>query len=78
MRLRTIFRVHTEHEDAVLAQDTYLSPAQLHDLELSHGIKASTVFQHEGEAIFIPAGCVHQVIHSIICFAIIHDIKGIG
>jgi len=77
-RLRTVFQVHTEHEDPVLAQNTYLTPAQLHDLELNHGIKAYTVFQHEGEAVFIPAGCAHQVICGMICFAIILDTKDIG
>ncbi|KAH9048628.1 hypothetical protein EDB83DRAFT_2170073, partial [Lactarius deliciosus] len=58
-RLRKILSVHTE--DPVLAQNTYLTPARLRQLELSHDIKAYTFFQHEGEAVFIPVGCAHQV-----------------
>lgn len=60
-RLRKVLRVHAESEDPVLAQNTYLTPAQLCGLELNHNIKAYTFFQHEGEAVFIPAGCAHQV-----------------
>ncbi|KAI9446277.1 hypothetical protein H4582DRAFT_1793160, partial [Lactarius indigo] len=59
--LRQILSVHTEPEGPVLAQSTYLTPARLCELELSHGIKAYTFFQHEGDAVFIPAGCAHQV-----------------
>ncbi|KAH9009263.1 hypothetical protein EDB84DRAFT_1659384 [Lactarius hengduanensis] len=60
-RLREVIQVHNEPEDPVLAQNTYLSPSALCELELQHGIKASTFIQREGEAVFIPAGCAHQV-----------------
>ncbi|KAI9446920.1 hypothetical protein BJY52DRAFT_1193828 [Lactarius psammicola] len=61
MRLRKVLRAHTEPEDPVFAQNTYLTPAQLHELERNHNVKPYTFFQHEGEAVFIPAGCAHQV-----------------
>ncbi|KAI9429749.1 hypothetical protein BJY52DRAFT_1133757 [Lactarius psammicola] len=60
-QLRKILSMHTESKDPVLAQNTYLTPNRLRELELSHGIKVYTFFQHEGEAVFIPAGCAHQV-----------------
>ncbi|KAI9437080.1 hypothetical protein BJY52DRAFT_1107277, partial [Lactarius psammicola] len=60
-QLRKILSVHPEPEDPVLAQNTYLDPARLRELELKHNIKAYTFFQREGEAVFIPAGCAHQV-----------------
>jgi hypothetical protein len=76
-RLREVLRVHNDPEDPVLAQNTYLSPSVLRELEQS-GIKASTFIQHEGDAVFIPAGCAHQVSRSLICATIDHDIRGIG
>lgn len=61
MRLKKVLRVHTDPEDPVLAQNTYLTPARLRELEVNHEINAYTFFQREGEAVFIPAGCAHQV-----------------
>jgi hypothetical protein len=60
-RLRTVLRVDAESEDPVLTQNAYLTPARLRELELHRNIKAYTFFQREGEAVFIPAGCAHQV-----------------
>jgi [histone H3]-dimethyl-L-lysine9 demethylase len=60
-RLRTVLRVHGDPEDPILAQNTYLGPSALRKLESQHGIKASTFIQREGDAVFIPAGCAHQV-----------------
>jgi JmjC domain, hydroxylase len=77
-RLKTVLRVHDDPEDPILAQNTYLSPSALRELELQHEIKASTFIQHEGDAVFIPAGCAHQVSCSSICATIDHDVKGIG
>src|SRR6266702_2479279 len=77
-RLRKILSVHTKPEDPVLAQNTYLTPARLRELELSHGIKAYTFFQHEGEAVFIPAGCAHQVSYSLICVTTVQDVESVG
>ena len=77
-RLRKILSVHTKPEDPVLAQNTYLTPARLCELELSHGIKAYTFFQHEGEAVFIPAGCAHQVSYSLICVTTVQDVESVG
>lgn len=77
-RLRNVLRVDNDPEDPVLAQSTYLSSSMLRDLEQHNNIKASTFIQHEGDAVFIPAGCAHQVSCSLICTTIDHDIRGIG
>ena len=53
MQLRKVLLAHENHEDPVLTQNTYLSPSALHELELQHGIKATTFIQHEGDAVFI-------------------------
>ena len=70
--------MHTESEDPVLAQNTYLTPDRLRELELSHGIKVYTFFQHEGDAVFIPAGCAHQVCHSLIRVTTVQDVESVG
>ncbi len=77
-RLGKILRVHTEPEDPVFAQNTYLTPAQLRELELNHNIKPYTFFQREGEAVFIPAGCAHQVSCSLLRITTVQDIEDTG
>lgn len=47
--------------DIIHDQQVYLSPEQMDDLHLETGIKPYTVLQFLGDAIFIPAGSVHQV-----------------
>lgn len=48
--------------DPIHSQQIYLTPALLDELACKHGIKAITIRQHVGDAIFIPAGSVHQVL----------------
>ncbi|KAA1479365.1 hypothetical protein DENSPDRAFT_757505, partial [Dentipellis sp. KUC8613] len=48
-------------DETVLAHTVYLTADILHHLEKEHGVKPWTIHQQIGEAIFIPAGCVHQV-----------------
>lgn len=60
-QLRKVLWVHDDHEDPVLAQNMYLSPSAVRELEHQYDIKACTFIQHEGDAVFIPAGCAHQV-----------------
>ena len=52
------------------SQRFYFTPHMLAELERQHGIRPYTIRQHSGEAIYIPAGCAHQVrypscIHSL-------------
>ena len=77
-QLRKVLQVHDDHEDPILAQTVYLNPSVMRELEHRYDIKACTFIQREGDAVFIPAGCAHQVSHSLICVAVALDINGIG
>ena len=77
-QLRKVLKEHDDHEDPILAQSMFLGPSAMHRLEHQYGIKACTFIQQEGDAVFIPAGCAHQVSHSLICVAVALDINGIG
>jgi JmjC domain, hydroxylase len=43
------------------SQTVYFTETMLKELEARHGIRPFTIRQFTGEAIFIPAGCAHQV-----------------
>lgn len=47
--------------DLIHNQQTFLSPSMLQELRQKHGVYPYVVQQHVGEAVFIPAGCAHQV-----------------
>ncbi|EPQ59939.1 hypothetical protein GLOTRDRAFT_30135, partial [Gloeophyllum trabeum ATCC 11539] len=47
--------------DPIHNQQTYLTPSMLGRLRSDYGVSAYTIRQCPGEAIFIPAGCAHQV-----------------
>ena len=60
--LRT--RHHEKFPDAehpIHSQAIYFTPSMLEELYVQYGILPFTIRQHVGEAIFIPAGCAHQV-----------------
>ena len=42
------------------SQKTFLTPSHLRELR-ARGIRAYTITQSVGDAVFIPAGCAHQV-----------------
>jgi hypothetical protein len=48
-------------DDPIHSQKYYLGSAHLAQLEAQHSIVPFTFYQAVGEAIYIPAGCVHQV-----------------
>jgi hypothetical protein len=48
-------------DDPIHSQKYYLDTAHLAQLEAQHGIVPFTFYQAVGEAIYIPAGCAHQV-----------------
>ncbi|KAI0650954.1 hypothetical protein C8Q79DRAFT_998671 [Trametes meyenii] len=62
----------TPHMDLIQARTVYLTPSMLDDLAL-RGIRPFRVQQQCGEAIFIPAGCAHQVSNSSACIKIACD-----
>jgi [histone H3]-dimethyl-L-lysine9 demethylase len=49
-------------DDPVLRQLCYISVPLLQQLRQQHGIVPWRIYQNPGEAIFIPAGCAHQVL----------------
>jgi lysine-specific demethylase 3 len=50
-----------EDEDPIHSQQRYLDHDALEALFQQHGIKAHRIYQTSGQAVFIPAGCAHQV-----------------
>jgi hypothetical protein len=57
---------HPQDIDPIHTQRYYLGPTDLAELKTLHGIVPFTIHQAAGEAVFIPAGCPHQVRSSII------------
>jgi hypothetical protein len=50
--------------DPIHNQTTYLTPSLLQMLAQKHGIHPYRILQRAGDAVFIPAGCAHQVNHT--------------
>ena len=53
--------------DPIHCQMFYLDPPLRQELYEQHGVKSYRVYQHPGDAIFIPAGCAHQVSVGLLC-----------
>jgi hypothetical protein len=47
--------------DPIHSQHYYLGPADLNRLAELHGVAPYAIHQKVGEAVYIPAGCAHQV-----------------
>jgi [histone H3]-dimethyl-L-lysine9 demethylase len=58
--LKRRFGVNGQH-DPILSQQYYLDAALRKELYDDYGIKSHRVYQRPGDAVFIPAGCAHQV-----------------
>lgn len=52
---------HPHDNDPIHSQLSYLGPRNLAELKAVHGVIPFTIHQAVGEAVFIPAGCPHQV-----------------
>jgi hypothetical protein len=50
-----------EPGDPIHNQSTYLTPSLLETLSQRYGLHPYTISQHPGDAVYIPAGCAHQV-----------------
>jgi lysine-specific demethylase 3 len=74
--LRRKFKGTYQH-DPIHSQQFYLDSQLRKELYDMHGIKSHRVYQRPGEAIFIPAGCAHQVRHlALYCSLILmHDFQ---
>ena len=57
--------------DPIHNQQTYITPTMLEELRTVHNVRPYVIRQFVGDAVFIPAGCPHQVSHvfrlSMIC-----------
>ena len=47
--------------DPIHSQSIYLTPGMLETLATKYAVHPFTIWQRPGEAVFIPAGCAHQV-----------------
>ncbi|KAI0667787.1 hypothetical protein C8Q78DRAFT_981528 [Trametes maxima] len=59
-------------DDPIHARSIYLTPQMLSELEVQ-GVRPFAVQQRFGEAIFIPAGCAHQVSNTSACIKVACD-----
>ena len=57
---------HTGADDPIHSQSIYLTPSMLDALYTKYNVRPYTIIQHPGDAVFIPAGCAHQVLFE--CF----------
>lgn len=51
----------TDIDDPVLRQTFYISTPQMNQLREEYNVISWRIYQNPGEAVFIPAGCAHQV-----------------
>jgi hypothetical protein len=58
--IRDRFKLASE-DDPIHCQRYYLGPSHLVELKSMYGVVPFTIHQAVGEAVFIPAGCPHQV-----------------
>jgi [histone H3]-dimethyl-L-lysine9 demethylase len=65
--IRTFLRESTidNIDDPVLRQKCYISTPQLLKLREEYHIIPWRIYQNPGDAVFIPAGCAHQVTDNI-------------
>lgn len=63
-RLGQILKTHPSYNgkgNPIHQHNIYLSAADLEVLKREHGIVPFVIIQRRGQAVFIPAGCAHQV-----------------
>lgn len=58
--LRKKFKGQFQH-DPIHSQQFYLDSTLRQELFRDFGVKSHRIYQKPGEAVFIPAGCAHQV-----------------
>lgn len=64
VRLSQILKAHPSYNgkgNPIHQQTIYLSVSDLDDLRRNYGIVPFVIVQRSGQAVFIPAGCAHQV-----------------
>jgi hypothetical protein len=71
--LRDKFSLSADGVDPIHTQQHYLDETLLAELYAKHSIKPWRVYQQQGEAVFIPAGCAHQVCNLTDCIKVAVD-----
>ncbi|KIL67385.1 hypothetical protein M378DRAFT_102557 [Amanita muscaria Koide BX008] len=75
-KLRTFLRKRIQGigvQDPIHSQQIYLDEVLRKELYDTAGVKSYRVYQRPGEAIFIPAGCAHQVANLADCIKVAID-----
>jgi lysine-specific demethylase 3 len=57
----------TNINDPILSQAYYLTKPQLDQLAKKYSVFPWRIYQNPGDAVFIPAGCAHQVCPQTTC-----------
>jgi [histone H3]-dimethyl-L-lysine9 demethylase len=57
---------HVEYIDPIHSQYFYLTPTLRARLFEKYGVRSWRIYQKPGDAVFIPAGCAHQVVESLL------------
>ncbi|BGP58226.1 hypothetical protein JCM8202_003599 [Rhodotorula sphaerocarpa] len=75
--LRDAAEARLHHDDPIHAQRFYLDSALRKALYEAKGVKSFRVLQRPGQAVFIPAGCAHQVCNLADCIKVATDFVSI-
>ncbi|RDX53605.1 Clavaminate synthase-like protein [Lentinus brumalis] len=70
--LRKKFKGQYQH-DPIHSQQFYLDSTLRQELYKDHGVISHRIYQKPGEAVFIPAGCAHQVCNLADCIKVACD-----
>ena len=70
--IRSTFK-EIDFDDPIHDQAVYLTVEHLQELKMNHGVVGYRVEQRVGNAVFIPAGCPHQVCNYLSCIKIAMD-----
>ncbi|KAI6128405.1 hypothetical protein EDD16DRAFT_1690312 [Pisolithus croceorrhizus] len=71
--LRRKFKANNYQHDPIHSQQFYLDSQSRKELFDTYGVKSYRVYQRPGDAVFIPAGCAHQVCNLADCVKVAID-----
>ncbi|KAI6046475.1 hypothetical protein EDC04DRAFT_2627847 [Pisolithus marmoratus] len=71
--LRRKFKTNNYQHDPIHSQQCYVDSQSRKELFDTYGVKSYRVYQRPGEAVFIPAGCAHQVCNLADCVKVAID-----
>ncbi|KXN67928.1 hypothetical protein CONCODRAFT_25856, partial [Conidiobolus coronatus NRRL 28638] len=66
-------RKQNDFNDYIHDQKIYLTEPMLEELYEKYNVRAYQVYQNPGDAVFIPAGCAHQVLNLSNCIKVATD-----